>query len=80
MITRTESLFDSSRISEIPTIFFSRTRSAIFVTRLALLSPYGISDTLINFRHFLFSSMFATPRTITDPLPVEYAVKRASLS
>ena len=48
--------------------------------KLALLRPYGISDILIICLPLAPSSIFATPLIITDPLHVEYACKRASLS
>ena len=48
--TLSPSLSDSSRISEMPSIFLSLTSSAIFSINLALLTWYGSSETTIDSR------------------------------
>ncbi len=63
---------DSSRRSEIPVIFFSRTRSAILV--ISPPSPpfftwKGSSETMIDSRPPLSGSMWARARTLTDARP-----------
>ena len=63
------SLSDSSLKSDIPTIFLSLTKSAIFSISLALLTWYGISVTTILCLPFS-SSISVLALTITLPLPV----------
>ena len=62
------SLLDSSLISEIPFIFSSLTRSAIFSINLLLLTWYGISVITIA---FVSVSTKALPLNLIIPLPVE---------
>ena len=71
--TRIPSLSDSSRRSVIPVIFLSRTRSAIFSTKLALLHWYGNSViTTLSFPDFVVS-MCARALIFIFPRPVVYA-------
>ena len=63
------SLSDSSLKSDIPVIFLSFTKSAIFSISLALLTWYGISVTTILFLPFS-SSISAFALTTIFPFPV----------
>ena len=65
---------DSSRISVIPSTTLSRTKWAILVTKLALLTWYGISLIMICFLpECSFSLISARERITIDPVPVSYA-------
>ena len=66
---------DSSRKSEIPSIRFARTRSAIRSKRLALLTWYGSSVTISCVLPCADSSMDITARIVTRPRPVAYACR-----
>ena len=66
-------LSDSSLKSVIPSIFLSLTSSAIFWIRFALLTIYGISDTIIRLLPLGIASMSVTARTLILPRPVRYA-------
>ena len=69
--TRMPSRSDSSRRSEIPSSFLSRTSSAICSTSRALLTWYGSSVTTIcDLLPFSFSSMAARARMTILPRPV----------
>jgi len=62
---------DSSRRSETPSIFLSRTSSAMLATRLARFTWYGSSVTTIcDLFEDSFSSTTARARMITLPRPV----------
>ena len=63
---------DSSRRSEIPSSFFSRTRSAIFVIRPPsppFFTMNGSSETMIDSRPPRIGSMCALARTRIEPRP-----------
>ena len=62
MTTRMPSLSDSSRSSEIPSIFFSFTSSAIFSINRALFNWYGSSVMMICSRPPPFSISSTTAR------------------
>ena len=67
---RMPSRSDSSRTSEMPSILFSRTSSAIFSINLALLTWYGISLATMDLRpDFGCSSTSARARTRMLPRP-----------
>ena len=68
---------DSSRSSVIPSIFLSRTNSAIFSISFALFTMYGSSVTTIRFLPFGIASMSVTARTRILPRPVRYASSMA---
>ena len=69
--TRMPSRSDSSRRSLMPSIFLSRTSSAMFSTRRALFTWYGSSVTTICCLLLLsFSSMTARARITILPRPV----------
>ena len=57
----------------IPSTFLSRTSSAIFSIRRALLTMYGSSVTMMRLFPFGIVSMFVTARTRILPRPVRYA-------
>ena len=78
MTIRIPSRSDSSRRSLMPSIVFSRTRSAIFSISLALFTWYGISVTTIDVLSPFFevSSSVLARRTI-EPRPVRNAVHDA---
>ena len=59
--------------SVIPSIFLSRTSSAIFSIRRALFTRYGSSVTIIRDLPFGSVSIFVTARTRILPRPVRYA-------
>ena len=64
------SLSDSSLKSDIPTIFFSFTKLAIFSIKEALFNWYGISFIIKLSLPFFPSSISIFPLTLTLPLPV----------
>ena len=67
---------DSSRRSEIPVIFFSRTRSAIFVIKPPsppFLTRNGSSETMIASLPPRIGSTWALARSRTLPRPLRYA-------
>ena len=70
--TRMPDLSDSSRKSEIPSIFFSFTSSAIFSTKVFLFTWYGNSSTINIWRlpTLSMSSTWVRPRITTRPRPV----------
>ena len=71
MTTRMPSRSDSSRMSAMPSMRFSRTSSAIFSISLALLTWYGISVATIELRPVLgCSSTVVRARISTLPRPV----------
>ena len=61
---------DSSRMSEIPSIVFSRTSSPIRSSSCALFTWYGISVTIICSRSRVVVCTSALARIITEPRPV----------
>ncbi len=72
MTTRIPSRSLSSLRSEIPSIFFSLTSSAIFSTSLALFTWYGISVTTMDWRSvFFWVSICTLARIWMMPRPVE---------
>src|SRR3989344_3611221 len=71
------SLSDSSRMSRIPSILFSRTKSAIFIISSDLFTLYGIDEIIIWKFPFDFSTISASPRVRIDPRPVEYACNKS---
>ncbi len=71
--TRMPSRFDSSRISEMPGIFFSAESSEIFSMRLALFTWYGSSVMMIASRPPRIFSACAFARSVMVPRPVVYA-------
>ena len=74
MTMRMPSRSDSSRMSEMPSIVFSRTRSAMRSISLALLTWYGISEMTIDERSpFFETSISVFARMMTVPRPVRYA-------
>jgi hypothetical protein len=71
MTARMPDLSDSSRMSEMPSIFFSRASSPIRGSRFDLLTWYGISSMTIACRlPFSSSSMCVRARITTRPRPV----------
>ena len=64
---------DSSRRSETPSIFLSRTASAMRSMSFDLLTWYGISVTIIACRPGRTSSSNILARITTRPRPVRYA-------
>ena len=64
------SRLDSSRISEIPSIFFSFESSEIFSIRLALFTWYGSSVMMIASRPPRPFSACAFARSVMVPRPV----------
>ena len=77
---RIPSRSDSSRTSEMPSIFFSLASMAIFSTSAALFTWYGSSVTTMRCREppLSASSTAALARTITRPCPVSYASRMPS--
>ncbi len=72
-ITMRVFLSDSSRSADTPSIFLSRTYSAIAITRFARLTMYGISVTTICTRPVdSFSSICARARITILPRPVSW--------
>ncbi len=68
---RMPSRSDSSRRSEMPSIVFSRTSSAMFSSSRFLLTWYGISVTTIEILSpFFDSSVVAFARSVIEPRPV----------
>ena len=61
---------DSSRISAMPSIFFSRMSSCIFSYMTRLLTMYGISSTMMRTRSRPNSSRCVRARMTTRPRPV----------
>ena len=68
--TRMPERSDSSRMSEIPSMRFSRTSSAIFSIIVALFTWYGISWMISASRPERTSSVVTRPRISTEPRPV----------
>ena len=68
---------DSSRMSAIPSSFFSSTKSAVFLIISALFTWYGISVTIMQSRP-LTSSMCALARSTMRPRPVSNASRTPS--
>ena len=71
-------LSDSSRISEIPSIFLSLTKSAVFLIISDLFTWYGISVTIITSLPLLVSSISALARITIFPRPVSNALRTPS--
>ena len=67
---RMPSRLDSSRRSEMPSIFLSRMSSPIFSMRLALLTWYGSSVTMMASRPPRSFSACAFARSVRIPRPV----------
>ena len=73
------SRFVSSRISEIPSIFFSFESSAIFSISVALFTWYGSSVMMIASRPPRPFSLWAFARSVIVPRPVVYASRIPAL-